>query len=55
MAGSTWLESKCFSKEWDPAYLDDDPATVPVKRWLEIFANVPIVCGDDYSILIGKE
>ena len=48
MAGSTWLDSECFSKEWDLVYLDDDHSYSSVKRWLEIFANVPIVCGDDY-------
>ena len=49
MSGDTWVESEYFDKEWDLVYLDDDHSYSAVKKWLEIFSNVPIVCGDDYN------
>ena len=50
MKSEDWLQSKHFTSKWDLVYFDDDHSYDTVKRWLEKFSKVPIVCGDDYSI-----
>lgn len=45
-----WINSNECRTDWDMIYLDDDHSYTAVKRWLELFKTVPIVCGDDYNI-----
>jgi hypothetical protein len=44
-----WINSDQCRTDWDMVYLDDDHSYDAVKRWLELFKTVPIVCGDDYN------
>ena len=48
MNGADWINSRDFTTEWDLVYIDDDHGYSTVLRWLELFQNVKIVCGDDY-------
>jgi hypothetical protein len=45
-----WIASDEFSNNWDLVYLDDRHTFEVMKKWLKLFSNVQIVCGDDYSI-----
>ena len=44
-----WINSEDFTTDWDLVYTDGDHCYDAVKRVLELFRNVKIVCGDDYS------
>lgn len=49
MKGKDWINSEMFTKDFDLVYLDDDHSYEAVSTWLQIFKDVPIVCGDDFN------
>lgn len=44
-----WITSEEFTNNWDLVYLDDRHTFQVMQKWLKLFSNVQIVCGDDYS------
>lgn len=49
MDGKDWINSEMFTTDFDLVYLDDDHSYEAISTWLQIFKDVPIVCGDDYN------
>ena len=50
MSGADWRTHNDYTDDWDLVYLDDDHEYATISVWLESFKNVPMVCGDDYSV-----
>lgn len=44
-----WIKSKNFTKEWDLVFLDECHTYESTAKWLNLFSDVPVVCGDDYN------
>ena len=49
--GAKWATSNQVRTDFDLVYIDDDHKYAAVKRWLDLFIDVPIICGDDYHPL----